>query len=143
MSDVRLETTDVPHLGGTPYLGFAVLAHAALVEQGLVDPRDALVDPADGAVVARVESGPVGIFTYRYFPANRCLCVALAYVLPDWRRRRVFGHAFAELVRVAGERGATRIEAGTLASNSAFARAAVGVGMRLTHHVYAVDTAEE
>lgn len=140
MSDLRLETTDVPHIGGTSFYGFAVQVHSALIEQGLVvDPRDPLVDPADGAVVARVDDLQVGTITYRYFAVNKTLYACAAFVLPDWRRRGVFSNMFHELLRVASERGASKVEAGTLTTNEAFKRAAVSAGMSLAHHKYVIN----
>lgn len=141
MSDVRLETVDVPHIGGTPHHGFAIQVHAALLEAGLCDPRDALVCASDGAVVARVGDQVVGAITYRYYEDSRSLWACAAYVLPDWRRRGIFGLMFEEIVGVAGRRGAGRIEAGSLVTNQTFNRAAVRAGMAVVSHTYSMDVA--
>jgi GNAT superfamily N-acetyltransferase len=140
---VRLETVVVHHLGGTPFHGFAVQVHAALLAAGLCDPRDPLVYPGDGAILARVGEDLVGVITYRYYEDAMSLRACAAYVLPDWRRRGVFRLMHEELVRVAAGRRAGRIEARSLATNAAFRAAACASGMVALSTLYAMDVSPQ
>lgn len=143
MSDLRLETVDVPRIGGTPFHGFAIQVHAALLDAGLCDPRDSLIWHTDGAVVSRVGEQLVGAITYHYYEESKSLWATAAYVLPDWRRRGIFGLMFEELVKVAERRGAGRIEAGSLVSNAIFNKVAVASGMAVVGYTYSMDVVAE
>lgn len=141
MTDLVVETAEIPHLGGTPYAGFAVRAHAALIEEGLSDPRDVLVWPMQSAIVARLSvEEPIGILT---FDEDRLdiLHIYIAFVTPDFHRRGVFRLMHDELVKTAERLGATRIEFATSPGNTAMARTAAATGFRLVTHGYRMDVA--
>ena len=139
MSEIPIETSEIHHIGGTPYAGFAVRAHAALIEDGLSDPADILVDAQHRAIVARVGEEPVGILTFIEDTRLNSVFVCVAFVVPDYRRRRIFGLMYEELIKAAERLGASRIEAITATNNVVFPRAADRVGMRRAGSLYRMD----
>ena len=137
--EVKLETFVVPQLGGTPYYGFAVQVHAALLDAGQSTPHDPMVEPGDSAIVARVGDQTVGMISYRAYIPNRSLLVCLAFVLPDWRRRGIFGHMFAGVIKAAERAGCPRIQAVSMVNNVAFNKVAAASGVRAVATVYQMD----
>lgn len=137
-NDLRLEVVDLPRLVGSPYYGFAVQAHAALLDSGAVDPSDVLVHPEDGAIVAQIEVGGTkymaGIVVYSVGPSS--LSIGLAYVQPDLRRRGIYRHMLEAVVKIAERLGDARVTARVGISNAEFGRAAVATGMRVASQVY-------
>jgi GNAT superfamily N-acetyltransferase len=137
VTDITIETVVVPRIGGTPYAGFAIRAHAALIEEGLSSPDEALVANHHSAVVARLATGEaVGVVTFSAIETNNTIFAWLAFVVPDFRRRGVYRLMHEELVKAAERLGAVGIEAISVAGNVAFNRTATSSGMRVVAQVY-------
>jgi len=137
IDQVVVETCEVAQLVGTPYCGFAIQAHAALVSEGLVERDELLVGGGACAIVARLAGGEaIGIMVFDDLVDARSLHIRLVFVVPDFRRRGVCRLMHDELVKAAERRGATRIEARSLVGNAAYGRVAVALGHRATAQIY-------
>lgn len=131
-----LETFEVTRLGGTPFHGFAIQAHAMLLSEGLCDPSEALFHGNNSAIVARIHGEAIGIVVFSMRHITR---ISLAYVLPDYRRRGVFRRMLDEVGIVTQREGLTRITASASVGNVAFNKAAVGCGLKVVDQVYAIE----
>jgi GNAT superfamily N-acetyltransferase len=140
MSDrLDVEVVEVPHLGGTMHCGFAIRAHAATIEEGLVEGDEVLIYGDMPAIVARLSDETIGIVAFDEAKARGLLFVYLAFVVPDFRRRGVFRLMHDELVKSAERRGCARIESASSLGNVAYNRAAVALGHRVVSQAYRLD----
>ena len=131
MSDLRVETVTLPQLGGSPFFGFAVRAHAELLESGFADPCAPLLYHSTRAVVATVQDEPIGVIAYNHAPHDRSLNVALGFVLADYRRRRVYRGLWEEVVKEARRLDCGRIYGVVSSKNSGMLRVAAALGRRV------------
>lgn len=140
MTDLAVETAEIPYLGGTPYAGFAVRAHAALIEEGLSEPHEVMVYNDQSAIVARLATGePIGIVTFTKVDATNSFFIRIGFVVPDFRRRGVFRLMQDELFITAERRGVTRIEFASMIGNTVMNRVATSVGYHVRAQVYRMD----
>lgn len=140
MVDIQIETAEVPHIGGTSYAGFAVRAHASMIEEGQSDSRDVMVVAQQSAIIARIASGEtIGILTFLPSEASNTIFLYLAYVVPDYRRRGVFRLMHDELVKAAERRGVAAIESVSMISNTVYRAAVVSAGSRVVAQVHRMD----
>ena len=134
MSDtLPLTLIRVQQLGGSPYAGFAVQAHAALLDEGLSDPSMTMVGWDTNAIVARVgrdEQMAVGIITYSYLNYCARLDIGVGFVVPDFRRRGVYRAMWDEIVLEAQRLKATKILGTTYIKNDRMVKVAVALGRR-------------
>jgi GNAT superfamily N-acetyltransferase len=139
--DLRLETVNVPRMGGTPVYGVAVTALAALIEVQQFDPTQPAFLVSDSAIVARVSLGDsdhvVGIITYSVDPIYGA-SIGVAFVHPEYRRRGILRHMLEELVRAIGE--GVRVRTTLTLQNVHAAKALVGAGFRVVANVYEIST---
>lgn len=140
----KLEVVVVPRLGGTPYYGFAVRAHATMLSMGQAEPGNELFTGESAAVVAKVHCGDeayaIGVLTFSG-TADGSLFVGLAYVDPDYRGRGVYRSMVDELHKAAERAGASKIVAATWVGNPAGDKAIVALGFRMVGHYYEADVA--
>lgn len=139
MGNLQLETAVVDRLTSSQYYNFALLAYADMLQMGQADPgRGWPVTQDTAAVVAKIGDLVVGIATFG--PTDpECASVGFAYVLPDYRRRGIFGHAYAELVRWCEREGRRMIEFEVPISNSAFGRILVSTGASVVAQCFRVE----
>ena len=140
MVDLAIETAEIPLIGGTTYAGFAVRAHAALLESAQADDCEVLVHAQQSAIVARLATGePIGILTFNKQEQSNSIFVFIAFVVPDFRRRGVFRLMNEELVKSAERLGASRIEMVSSVGNASFNLVATASGYRVVAQVYRQD----
>lgn len=134
---MELETTLVHRIEHTRYRDFMFSAMAELANYSMTDPLSGWIPHS--AVVASVEAGPVGIMAFRYDEGYR-IVVDLAYVVPDYRRRGIFGHIYNELVKFCERAKRPVIEFEVPIQNAKFGEMLVGVGASLVTQRYRIET---
>ena len=131
MSDqIALNVRYLKQLGGTPYLGFAVQAHAALLDEGLADPTTAMVGWGTSAMVAHVGRDMLacGIITFNHAEWDNRFDIGVGYVMPDYRRRGIYRLMWDELVLEAQRLKVARIYSAVKISNASMMKVATALG---------------
>jgi GNAT superfamily N-acetyltransferase len=141
MSDrIPMKIARVQALGGTPFLGFAIRVHAAMLEEGWADATTAMVYHNTRAVVATLEIGePVGIMTYDYAEHTRNVNVGLGYVIADYRRRGIYKMMWSVLCEEARALGAARVFSAVHAKNVAMLKVCSALDRRVESHNIVFD----
>src|SRR5436190_20228823 len=103
------EIVVVDQLGGTPYLGYAIQAHAALVRDGDSVSHVQMVGWDNKAVVALLEGKVVGIITYADSKHVKEWNILIGFVDPDRRKEGIYKQMWAKLVQQARLKDVYRI----------------------------------
>lgn len=108
-----------------------------LLDAGSCDEITIPVSTAHDSAVARYCGQPVGFINFNRYVREGYLWIHMAYVIPSWRTRGVYGRMFRYLVETEKQKGELKqICGGITPQNRAAIEAAKGVGRVLTSSTY-------
>ena len=108
-----------------------------LLDAGMCDEITIPVSTAHDSVVAKYYGRPVGFINFNRYVREGYLWIHMAYVIPSWRTRGVYGLLFRHLIETEKQKGGLKkICGGIIPQNRAAIEAAKSVGRIHTSSTY-------